>query len=178
LRTYSYGPLDVLAQMLDLPMQEEYEFWVGRRKYVVFHGDVFDGTLRMERLSHAADEFYRLVQRCSQPGARWLKMRVKHWGGVVQRVRAGAVQLAKERRCQGVILGHVHFAEDAWVEGVHYLNTGCWVESPCTYVFADEHAISLRTWHDASVHKPAADLAPLNLEPASVPSRALAAAAT
>ena len=34
-RAMSYGPLDVLAEILDLPMREEFELWVGRRRYVV-----------------------------------------------------------------------------------------------------------------------------------------------
>lgn len=145
-RSMSYGPLDILAEMLGVEMREELEMWVGRRRYLIHHGDVYDPTLHAKRLTAMADEFYRMVQRCSRPGARWLKMRVKHWGGVVDRVRTHAVRRAKEERFQGVIVGHVHFAEDTLVEGIHYLNTGCWVEQPCTYVEADEYGIRLRTY--------------------------------
>jgi hypothetical protein len=37
--------------------------------------------------------------------------------------------LAKSRKCLGVMCGHIHTAADRMMGDVHYLNSGDWVES-------------------------------------------------
>jgi UDP-2,3-diacylglucosamine pyrophosphatase LpxH len=150
------APLDLLANLLGVPHHEDYALWVGRRKYLVLHGDVYDYTLNVTWVGHAADAFYRQVQRVSRPTARWLKMRVKHWGGVTRAVQAGAVARAAAEGYDGVVTGHTHFAAEAEVAGVHYLNTGCWTEEHCGYVEVSGARIRLGHWPaPAAVRVPA-----------------------
>ena len=42
-------------------------------------------------------------------------------------------QDAKQRGFHGVICGHIHHAAIRWINGIHYVNTGDWVES-CTAI--------------------------------------------
>ena len=37
--------------------------------------------------------------------------------------------VAKAKKCDGIITGHIHQAADKMIDGVHYLNSGDWVES-------------------------------------------------
>ena len=37
--------------------------------------------------------------------------------------------LARHKKCDGIICGHIHTPEDKQVGDVHYLNSGDWVES-------------------------------------------------
>jgi UDP-2,3-diacylglucosamine pyrophosphatase LpxH len=37
--------------------------------------------------------------------------------------------LARHRKCDGIICGHIHTPEDKQVGPIHYLNSGDWVES-------------------------------------------------
>jgi len=39
------------------------------------------------------------------------------------------LELAKHRNCQGIICGHIHTPADKRENGVHYLNSGDWVET-------------------------------------------------
>lgn len=144
--TPGFGPLDVLAELLDADLREEYFLRVGGRRYLVLHGDQFDGSLNLTRIGHAADCVYNQLQRCSRSFARWLKRRVKRWCGVVTGVRRGAVACARRRNCQGVITGHTHYHDDEYLDGIHYLNSGCWVDRPCTYLRADDDHIQLCYW--------------------------------
>ena len=41
---------------------------------------------------------------------------------------------ARQRDLGGIILGHSHVAHDIFVNGVHYLNAGCWTERPSAFV--------------------------------------------
>ena len=38
-------------------------------------------------------------------------------------------QVAQKNDCIGVICGHIHTPENKMIDGVHYLNSGDWVES-------------------------------------------------
>ena len=47
--------------------------------------------------------------------------------------RSSLIELARGAGCDGVICGHIHFADMHDRLGIHYINTGDWVES-CTAV--------------------------------------------
>jgi UDP-2,3-diacylglucosamine pyrophosphatase LpxH len=143
-----FGPRDVLATLLGVPLHDEYQLKMGARQYLILHGDRFDPTLHWPILTDAADWCYRAVQEVNQKAAKWLKRRVKKLGGVMEFVKRRAVQYAKDLGCQGIITGHTHYSDDEWIDGVHYLNTGCWVDHPCTYIVAKEDHVRLRYWHE------------------------------
>jgi UDP-2,3-diacylglucosamine pyrophosphatase LpxH len=147
----AFGPLDVLATLLGVQLQEEYRLHVGGRCYLVLHGDRFDPTLNWPILTDAADWGYQAVQKLNKKAAKWLKRRVKKLGGVVQFVKQRSVQYARGLGCQGVITGHTHFCDDDWLDGLHYLNTGCWVDSPCSCVVAGQDQVRLHFWDSTGV---------------------------
>lgn len=39
------------------------------------------------------------------------------------------VEFARVRKCDGVICGHIHHPANTYYDGIHYLNSGDWVES-------------------------------------------------
>jgi UDP-2,3-diacylglucosamine pyrophosphatase LpxH len=145
-----HGTWNALADLLGTEIREEYEVAVTGGRYLVLHGDQFDRTLNMTSVGDAADWFYGKVQRISRPTARWLKERVKHVGGVVTSVKQGATLRAQARGCTGVITGHTHYADDERCDGFHYLNTGCWVDSPCSYVRIENGHAQLEQWPEVS----------------------------
>jgi UDP-2,3-diacylglucosamine pyrophosphatase LpxH len=132
-----FGCLDVLAGILETAPCEEYDLDLPGGRYLVLHGDQFDGTLNLTWLGDVADWGYRQVQHGSERLAAWLKRRVKRWGSVDECVRQGALERARLRGYTGVITGHTHYSDDTWLDGTHYLNTGCWVDLPCSYVLVE-----------------------------------------
>jgi hypothetical protein len=38
-------------------------------------------------------------------------------------------KMAKSKGCDGIICGHIHKAENRMIDGIHYLNSGDWVET-------------------------------------------------
>jgi UDP-2,3-diacylglucosamine pyrophosphatase LpxH len=141
-----FGPMDVLASLLDVPLREESVIEAGSNRYLVLHGDRFDPTLTWPIVTDAADWCYRTVQGVNKRMAKWLKRGAKRWGGVVEYVKRRSVEYARNRGFQGVIAGHTHFCDDEWINGIHYLNSGSWVDWPCTFVVADERHVELRHW--------------------------------
>jgi UDP-2,3-diacylglucosamine pyrophosphatase LpxH len=146
------GTTRVLSELLGAEVVEQFALDVGGERYLVIHGDLFDRTMNLTWVGDVADWCYRGIQRVSRSSAQWVKGASKHLCGVVASVQRGALQQARAQGYSGVITGHTHFCHDEAIEGLHYLNTGCWVDWPCTYVRADENGARLLHWDQAQQH--------------------------
>jgi UDP-2,3-diacylglucosamine pyrophosphatase LpxH len=113
-------------------------------RYLVLHGDVFDSVVKnMVFLAHLGDMGYALLLRVNRAYNAWRKLRGKEYFSLSAAIKARVKQavsfvgkfeeqvaaLARERGCTGVICGHIHTAADKRIGGIHYLNSGDWVES-------------------------------------------------
>ncbi len=143
-----FSSVDVLPTLLGVPMVEEYRLEIAGRPYLVLHGDRFDPTVNTPALLEVADWCYQASQKISKKLAQWLKKKSKKWGGMLEWVRRKSAAFAREQGFAGVVIGHTHYPDDVHVEDVHYLNTGSWTESPCTYAFAEAGRIRLCHFHD------------------------------
>jgi hypothetical protein len=56
------------------------------------------------------------------------------------------VRLARERGCVGVMCGHIHMPADKMVDGIHYLNSGDWVETLTAIVEHWDGTFELIDW--------------------------------
>jgi UDP-2,3-diacylglucosamine pyrophosphatase LpxH len=140
---------DFLGRLL--PMQfdhislvEDYIHETPSGRYLVLHGDVFDGVVKnMVFLAHLGDMGYALLLRLNRAYNWFRKLRGKEYFSLSQAIKARVKQavsfignfeeqvaaLARDRGCQGVICGHIHTPADKMIGNVHYLNSGDWVES-------------------------------------------------
>jgi UDP-2,3-diacylglucosamine pyrophosphatase LpxH len=135
-----------------LRIVEEHVHESAGRRYLVVHGDVFDViTTGFKRLAVLGDISYQLLLKVNRLYNRYrawrgkeyfslskaikskVKRAVNHMGGMEKQL----VELARMRDCQGIILGHIHQPDDRMIDGVHYLNSGDWVES-CTALVEHE----------------------------------------
>jgi UDP-2,3-diacylglucosamine pyrophosphatase LpxH len=134
-----------------LMREAEHEAADGRR-FLVIHGDEFDGVIRYAKvIAHLGDWAYDSAlalnrwfnmarRRLGYPYwslSQWLKRQVKEAVKAIDRFEIALATEAKRRGLQGVICGHIHHAEMRLVQGVLYINDGDWVES-CTALV--EHA--------------------------------------
>ena len=169
------GATHFVAELLRTPVVEEYVLEVGGGRYLVVHGDQFDGTMNLTWVGDVADWVYQGMQRLSRPLAHFAKQASKHVCGVVESVERGAVAHARRRGFAGIITGHTHFWHDERRDGLHSLNTGCWVDAPCSYVLAEDDAVRLVHWTERgarAVPRPARMSACSrdgNRSPASIP---------
>jgi UDP-2,3-diacylglucosamine pyrophosphatase LpxH len=145
-----FGPRHVLATLLSVPLREEFRLETDGGDYLVLHGDRFDSTITWPILTDTADWCYHTVQKVNKKAAKWLKRRVKKLGGVIEFVKRRALYYARAQGCRGVIASHTHFADNEWVDGIHYLNTGCWTDHVCNYVTAQGADVRLCQWDDFS----------------------------
>jgi UDP-2,3-diacylglucosamine pyrophosphatase LpxH len=76
----------------------------------------------------------------------WAKQKVKNAVSVIGRFEEALVHEAKESGVDGVICGHIHFADIHDRLGIQYLNTGDWVESCTAIVENNDGAFELIKW--------------------------------
>ena len=140
---HAFNTEDVLPTLLGVRMVEDYRLELEGTPYLVLHGDRFDPTVKVPIILDVADWCYQASQKISKKLARWLKKKSKRWGGFLDCVRRKSAAFARERGFTGVVIGHTHYADDRRVDDIHYLNTGSWTESPCTYAVAEDGRIRL-----------------------------------
>jgi len=116
------------------------------RRYLVTHGDAFDGIVRYHRwLALLGDWAYnaalalntwvnRLRRRLGfgyWSLSAFLKLKVKNAVQFIADFEQAVAEEARRRGVDGVICGHIHHAEMRDIAGIRYMNDGDWVES-CT----------------------------------------------
>jgi UDP-2,3-diacylglucosamine pyrophosphatase LpxH len=104
----------------------------------IAHGHVFDRILHGNRLLtlpfrvlHGAR---RLVGAPSVHAAQYARRWHALYGLFKNRMARQAARYACAQGLTTVVCGHTHYAEEQWLEGVHYLNSGCWTEDRSFYV--------------------------------------------
>ncbi|MXN63676.1 UDP-2,3-diacylglucosamine diphosphatase [Stappia sp. GBMRC 2046] len=122
------------------------------REFLVIHGDQFDVVVRHARwLAFFGDWAYvtalnlntglNVVRRklglTYWSLSAWAKLKVKNAVNFIGKFEETLSAEARRREVDGVICGHIHHAADHSDFGIHYINTGDWVES-CTAV-AEHH---------------------------------------
>lgn len=140
---------DFLARLLPMQFErihlaEDYTLETPRGRYLVLHGDVFDGVVKnMVFLAHLGDMGYALLLRLNRAYNWWRRLRGKDYFSLSAAIKARVKQavsfvgkfeeqvaaLARDRGCVGVICGHIHTPADKRIDGIHYLNSGDWVET-------------------------------------------------
>lgn len=131
------------------------------RRFLVMHGDRFDGVVRYARwLAYLGDWAYTVAlsanhwfnvarRRLGYPYwslSAWLKQKVKN---AVKYIDCYEEAVAREaRRCSvdGVICGHIHKAEIREIDGITYCNDGDWVESCTALVEHFDGRLDIVTW--------------------------------
>ena len=118
------------------------------RRYLVIHGDQFDGVVHSIRwLAYLGDRAYDVAIIVNRVVARvrrslglsywsfssWAKVRVKKAVNFISAFQEIVVEEARRSDVDGVICGHIHHAVIEEMDGIRYVNTGDWVES-CTAV--------------------------------------------
>jgi UDP-2,3-diacylglucosamine pyrophosphatase LpxH len=118
------------------------------KSYMVMHGDEFDVVIRTAKwIAILGDRGYEAalwfntplnwVRRHCGLGywslSAYLKNSVKRAVSFIGAFEEAVASEARRHKVDGIICGHIHHAADRMIDGVHYLNSGDWVES-CTAI--------------------------------------------
>lgn len=119
---------------------------VDGKKYLVIHGDLFDGITKLHKwLCFLGDTGYDIVLNINNKYnyirhklgfgywslSRYIKYKVKQAVAFMYEFESSLVEHCKRKGYDGVICGHIHNAEIKEIAGIVYMNDGDWIES-CT----------------------------------------------
>jgi UDP-2,3-diacylglucosamine pyrophosphatase LpxH len=128
----------------NLKIVQDFELKRNNRTYFVTHGDIFDMvSTRMKWLAQVGDIGYKFLlwlnrrhnRRRALLGLPYdsvsqkIKQKVKLAVSYISDFESIMVEYAKSRGYDGVICGHIHKPDNKIIDGVHYLNSGDWVET-------------------------------------------------
>jgi UDP-2,3-diacylglucosamine pyrophosphatase LpxH len=159
-------------------------------RYLVLHGDDFDGAVKFSGLlKNVGERLYdvflwlgrgvQAVRRRFGFGywslATWVKQSVPDARLYIERFERAAAHAAARHGLDGVICGHIHRPEIRDVDGVRYCNDGDWVEH-CSALVEDRNGrLALLNWAEYADARPL--LASPGARPALEPAPALDTAA-
>jgi len=155
---------DVLERFLPIEiggmkvMKEYVHQTADGKRYLVVHGDGFDRVSTDYRwlaiLGSIGYDFLLRFNRLYNHYRAWrgkeyfsmskvIKARVKSAVSFVDRYQEQLQELARLRKCDGIICGHIHTPADEQVGEIHYLNSGDWVESLSCVVEHEEGGLEV-----------------------------------
>lgn len=138
--------LDSLAPVsfYNIEFVKDYVYESHGKRYFVTHGDIFDAvTTKMKWLAKLGDVGYTCLLWVNHRYNRYrakrglpyyslsqvIKQKVKSAVSYISDFERELVDFARTRKCDGVICGHIHHPANTYYDGIHYLNSGDWVES-------------------------------------------------
>lgn len=129
------GNLSILSDMI-------YES--NGKRYFITHGDVFDSvTTNLRWIAYLGDIGYTFLLWLNsvvnyhrrKKGlayfslSQYIKGKVKSAVSYIDQYEEELAKMAKAKKCDGIICGHIHKAENRVIDGIEYLNSGDWVET-------------------------------------------------
>lgn len=134
-------------------------------RYLVIHGDAFDSvTQNSKLLAIAGDIGYQSLLKINRVYNRYrtwrgkeyfslskaIKARTKTVVNYISRFESQVETFARKFNCTGFICGHIHTPEDKMIGGVHYLNSGDWVESNTALVEHEDGRFEILAYDEFS----------------------------
>lgn len=138
--------IDLIApfNFANIEIVKDYTHERNGKRYYITHGDVFDHiTSNMRWLAKLGDVGYSFLlwlnrvynKYRAKKGLEYfslsqlIKQKVKSAVSYISDFENELVALANSRNADGIICGHIHQPANKMIDGVHYLNSGDWVET-------------------------------------------------
>lgn len=144
------GLTNMFESLMNARVHETYTWQYKEEKYLAIHGHQFDRFLIDNAvLSYLATVIYNLIQRLDTEDKKvshYLKRKSKGWLRLSEKVASSAFRYAKKNKADYVFCGHTHKAEEKSKGSIRYFNSGCWTDTPRTFITIDERDVEIREY--------------------------------
>ncbi len=149
---HDHGLTNVMSHLVGVRVYQEYAWFYGGLRHIAIHGHQFDGfqvnNLRFSRLGTALYLKLQQLDFKSKPIARLIDRLNTRWLRMSPKVSAGALQYARQQGADRIFCGHTHQAIHVEQDGIHYYNSGGWVDSRLTYLTIDPQGVCIHDFHE------------------------------
>jgi UDP-2,3-diacylglucosamine pyrophosphatase LpxH len=151
------GLTNIMSHLVGVRVYQEYAWSYRGLQHIAIHGHQFDGFqvnrlrmsrwgtslfLQLQKLDLKGNPIARLVDRLN---TRWLRMSAK--------VASGALAYGCQNGADRIFCGHTHEAIHASQDGVHYYNSGGWVDSRLTYLTINDQGVEIHEYDEHENNK-------------------------
>jgi UDP-2,3-diacylglucosamine pyrophosphatase LpxH len=148
------GSAEIVSHLLGVTVKDEYVLESGTQRILILHGHVFDRFIDDHPiLTWLGDCVYMLLQFVdrSHRFAKLAKQGSKNFVRCAEKIRAGAIEYARKKKCTAVCCGHTHHAVCDQDQPIPYFNSGCWTEVPSSYLTVQEGLVQLHRFEQELV---------------------------
>jgi UDP-2,3-diacylglucosamine pyrophosphatase LpxH len=144
----------------NIKIREDYVITADKR-YFIFHGDIIDVFITQYGfLAKIGSVGYDVALFLNDIYNRYRKWRKLPYYSISQKIKEGvkiatnyvndfettAIRMASEKKCDGVICGHIHQPADRMIGKKHYLNSGDWVENMTAICIKKDNTIEIKSF--------------------------------
>jgi UDP-2,3-diacylglucosamine pyrophosphatase LpxH len=151
---HDHGLTNIMSHLVGVRVYQHYDWRYNGLKHIAIHGHQFDGfQVNHVRLNRWGTSLYLQLQKLdfkSKPVARLIDRLNTRWLRMSSKVSAGALHHARQHDAERIFCGHTHHAMHVEEDGIHYYNSGGWVDSRLTYLTVDPQGVRI---HDFKEHE-------------------------
>jgi UDP-2,3-diacylglucosamine pyrophosphatase LpxH len=150
-----------MSHLVGVRVYQRYDWQYGGLRHIAIHGHQFDGfQVSNVRLSTLGTSLYLQLQKVdfkNKPIVRLIDRLNTRWLRMSPKVSTGALQYARQHEADRIFCGHTHQAVHVEEEGIHYYNSGGWVDSRLTYLTIDEQGVQIHEFNQHEYNERADD---------------------
>jgi len=155
---HDHGLTNIMSHLVGVRVYQRYSWQYSGLRHIAIHGHQFDGfQVNNVRLSRVGTSLYLKLQKLdfkSKPLVRLIDRLNTRWLRMSPKVSAGALQYARQQEADRIFCGHTHQAVHVEEDGIHYFNSGGWVDSRLTYLTVDEQGVRIHEYqHEFNDHE-------------------------
>lgn len=134
--------VDVMSHLVGIEVYEKYIWEHNGKKCCAIHGHQFDTSLtKFSKIKEYFIEAYLSIQKIKFLHKIIAKCIFFGETSLREKVRDGAIKLAKEEGYDIIFCGHTHISEKHVEYNIEYFNSGCWTGDVGTMVIQNDDTI-------------------------------------
>ena len=149
---HDHGLTSIMSHLVGVQVYQEYAWEYDRRRHLAIHGHQFDGfQVNRVRLSRLGTSLYLQLQKLDvkgKPIARLVDRVNTSWLRLSPKVSSGALAYARQHAAGRVFCGHTHEAIHVERDGIHYYNSGGWIDSRLTYITVGNQGVRIHEYNE------------------------------
>jgi UDP-2,3-diacylglucosamine pyrophosphatase LpxH len=148
---HDHGLIQIMSHLVGVRAYQEYRWEYQGLRHIAVHGHQFDsfgvnnvrfnylfGTLLYLQLQKWDSRNKALTRFLDRLNTRWLRLSPK--------VAAGALAHARQHQAARIFCGHTHVALRCQEDGIHYYNSGSWIDAHPTYITVGEAGVEIHDY--------------------------------
>ena len=148
---HDHGLANIMSHLVGVRVYQRYIWNYRGLRHIAIHGHQFDGfQVNRLTLSRMGTSLYLQLQKLdfkSKPIARLIDRLNTRWLRMSPKVSSGALAHARHHGADRIFCGHTHEATHLAEDGIHYYNSGGWVDSRLTYLTIDEQGVQIHDYN-------------------------------